>query len=50
MVKINLFKTEIRVTDVKKKHLWLPRGKGGGQVKLGDWDRHIYTPVYKIDN
>ena len=49
MVQINLFKTEIQL-QMLKKNLWLPRGKGGGQVKLGDWDRHIYTTVYKIDN
>ena len=38
-----------RVTDVEK-ILWLPRGKGTGRDKLGDWDWHIHTTIYKIDN
>ena len=24
--------------------------KGGGRDKLGDWDWHIHTTIYKIDN
>ena len=27
-----------------------PRGKVGGKNKLGDWDWHIHTTIYKIDN
>ena len=38
-----------RVTDVENK-LQLPGGKRGRRDKLGDWDWHIYTTVYKIDN
>ena len=34
-----------RVTE----NLWLPRMKGRGRDKLGDWDWHIHT-IYKIDN
>ena len=25
-------------------------GEGGGWDELGDWDRHIYTTTYKVDN
>ena len=25
-------------------------GKAGGGAKLGDWDWHIYTAVYKVDS
>ena len=25
-------------------------GVGGGGDELGDWDLHIYTNMYKIDN
>ena len=38
-----------RDTDVENKHMDTKGGKGGwGQ--LGDWDLHIYTNMYKIDN
>ena len=36
-----------RVTDVENK-LMVTGGWGGD--KLGDWDWHIYTIMYKIDN
>ena len=26
------------------------KGGGGGRDKLGVWDKHIHTTVYKIDN
>ena len=26
------------------------RGKGWGRDKLGDWDKHVHTTIYKIDN
>ena len=39
---------ENRVTDVKNK-LMVKRGKGG-MDKLGDWDWHIHTIIYKTDN
>ena len=28
----------------------LPKGKQGGRDKLGVWNEHIHTTVYKIDN
>ena len=37
-----------RVKDVENK-LMVTRGKWG-KDKLGDWDWHIHTSIYKIDN
>ena len=37
-----------RITDVKT-NVQLPRGKREME-KLGDWDWHIHTAIYKIDN
>ena len=34
------------VTDVENKLM----GVRGGRDKLGDWDGHIHTTIYKIDN
>ena len=36
-----------RVTDVENKHGY--QGERGGD-KLGDWDWHTHTTIYKIDN
>ena len=47
-----IYKTEIE-SQMQKTNLWLPKGKvggGGGREKLGDWDYHIPTTIYKIDN
>ena len=33
----------------KKKNLWLPGGKRR-MDKLGDWDWHIHTTIYKTGN
>ena len=44
-----IYKTEIE-SQMQKTNLWLPGGKGGRRDKLGDWDRHIHTTIYKIDN
>ena len=38
-----------RVTDVENK-LMVTKGESGGKDKLGDWDRLIYTNMYKIDS
>ena len=43
------YKTEID-PQTQKTNLWLPMGKGWGRDKLGIWDEHIYTTIYKIDN
>ena len=34
-----------QVIDIEK----LLKGKEGGKDKLGDWDYHIHTTIYKID-
>ena len=41
--------TEIELQMLKKKNLWLSGGKGR-RDKLGDWDWHIHTTIYKTDN
>ena len=38
-----------RVTDKDNKSMVARRGTMG-RNKLGDWDRHIRTTVYNIDN
>ena len=45
-----LCKNRNRVTDLGNK-LMVTRGKpgGGGRDKLGDWDGHIHTTIYKTD-
>ena len=41
-------------TDVENKRMDTKGGKrqgvGGGCDELGDWDWHVYTDVYKIDD
>ena len=39
-----IYKTEIE-SQMQKISLWL-----GGMDKLGDWDLHIYTAIYKIND
>ena len=42
-------KTEIRLTDIKKKNLWSPKGRGGWwKDKLGIRHWQIKTTIYKI--
>ena len=49
MIQMNLF-TKQTDSQISKSSLWLPKGKCGGSDKLGDWDWHIHTTIYKIDN
>ena len=37
------------VIDVENKHGY-QKGKGGDRSKLGDWNCHVHTTMYKIDN
>ena len=39
-----------RDTDVENKHMDTKGERGGWWDELGDWDWHIYTNMYKIDN
>ena len=43
-----IYKTEIE-SQMYKTVLWLPGGKRG-EEKLEDWELHIHTTVYKIDD
>ena len=38
-----------RFTDLENKFM-IPKGKGEGKDKLGIWDEHIQTTIFKIDN
>ena len=40
-----IYKTEAD-SGTQKTNLGLPKGKGGGQGKLGTWDQLIYTLLY----
>ena len=42
-------KTQLRVTDIGNK-LMVTKAERQGRDKLGDWDCHIHTTIYKIDN
>ena len=44
--------TKQKDSQISKSTSWLPKGSvgGGGSDKLGDWNEHIYTTMYKIDN
>ena len=39
-----------RVTDVENKLMVYQGEKGRGRDKSGNWDWHIHTTIYKIDN
>ena len=43
-----IYKTE-RESQTQKTNLWLPNRKEV-KDKLGDWDKHMHTTIYKIDN
>ena len=36
-----------RPTDIENK-LMATEGEGGSRAKLGVWDWHVHTPIYKI--
>ena len=48
MIQMNLFTKQNRLRDFE--NLCLPKGRGGGRDKLGVWDLHRHTTIYKIDN
>ena len=45
MIQMNLFTKQTH--RLRKKSLWLPKGRGGGRDELGVWDEHIHTTIYK---
>ena len=44
-----IYKAEIRVIGVENK-LMVTKGERWWRDKLGDWDWHIHTTIYKTDN
>ena len=49
-IQMNLFPKH-KVTHGHRKQIYgYQRGKAGGKDKLGIWDEHIHTTIYKIDN
>ena len=49
MLQITYLQNRNRVTDVENKFM-VTKGERGGRDKLGDWDWHMHTIIYKIDN
>ena len=47
IVQIKLF---IKQSHRCRKQTWLPGEKEGGRDKSGDWNCHIHTTLYKLDN
>ena len=43
-----IYKAETE-SQMQETNLWILREEGGWD-ELGDWDWHIYTTMYKIDN
>ena len=45
-----IYETEID-SQTQKTNLWLPKGRveGRGRDKLGVYDEHIHTTIYKTD-
>ena len=50
MIQMNLFIKQKQTHRLQKQTYGYQRGKGWGRDKLGGWDEHIYTTVYKTDN
>ena len=48
MVQMILFEKQNRDTEIENKCMDTKRQRQGNE--LGDWDWHIYTSTYKIDN
>ena len=44
-----IYKARSRLTDLEKE-LRVLGGKVGSRDRLGIWDCHIYTTIFKIDN
>ena len=50
MIQMNLFTKQKQTYRLWKQTYGYQRGKVGGRDKLGGWDLHINTTIYKIDN
>ena len=42
-----IYKTETD-SQTERMNLWLPEGKGGRRDRLGVWDWHVHTAIFKI--
>ena len=49
MVQMNYLQNTSRVIDVENK-LMVTKRERRGRDKSGDWNQHIHTTMYKIDN
>ena len=47
---MNLLSKQKQTHRLKNQTDGYQRGKVRGRIKLGGWDEHIYTTIYKIDN
>ena len=47
---MNLFTKQKQTHRLYKQMYGYQRGNVGGRDKLGVWDYHIHTTIYKIDN
>ena len=50
MIQMNLFTKRKQTHRHRKQTYGYQRGRLAGRDKLGDWDWHIHTTIYKIDN
>ena len=50
MVQVNIFTKQKQTHRLRKQIYGYQRGKEVGRDKLGVWDRHIHTAIFKIDN
>jgi len=50
MILMNLFTKEKWTHRLWKQTCGYKRGKGQGRDKLGVWDWHTHTTIYKLDN
>ena len=48
---MNIFTKQKQTHRLKKRtYGYGGRGKGGGRDRLGVWDGHVHTAVFKMDN
>ena len=50
MIQRNLFTKQKQTHRLRKQTYGSQRGKWWGRDKLGAWDSHTHTTIYKIDN
>ena len=50
MIQMNLFTKQKQTHRLGKQTYGYQRGKVEGRDKLGVWDSHIHTIIYKTDN